>query len=85
MLLRAFQILAVVLAGLLGGQAVAQELEVVAPTYDEPAPAPGAAPSTFALADVVATGQQVFGDFTQGFAAIVERAVSRPSTKYMTA
>jgi hypothetical protein len=55
----------------------AQELEVVAPTYDDPAQAPTSAPSTFAFDEVVASGQRVFGEFTQGFAAIVERAVSR--------
>jgi hypothetical protein len=54
----------------------AQELEVVAPTYDEPAPAPSSAPQTFSVDEVVASGQRVFGEFTQGFAAIVERAVS---------
>jgi hypothetical protein len=57
--------------------AAAQELEVVAPTYDDPAQAPTSVPSTFAFDEVVASGQRVFGEFTQGFAAIVERAVSR--------
>lgn len=56
-------------------RAVGQELEVVAPTYDEPAPS--SRPSAFAFDEVVASGQRVFGEFTQGFAAIVERAVSR--------
>lgn len=54
---------------------LAQELEVVAPTYDDPAQAPSGAPPPFAFDDVVSTGKQVFGEFTQGFAAIVERAV----------
>jgi hypothetical protein len=65
------------LCGLVGVTAAgAQELEVVAPTYDEPPPAPGAPPSTFSVDEVVASGQRVFGGVTQGFAAIVERAAS---------
>jgi hypothetical protein len=69
--------LALTLCGLFGATAAsAQELEVVAPTYDEPAPAPGSAPSAFSIDEVVASGQRVFGGFTQGFAAIVERAAS---------
>ena len=69
--------LVLTIGGLAGATAAsAQELEVVAPTYDEPAPAPSSAPSTFSVDEVVASGQRVFGGFTQGFAAIVERAVS---------
>jgi hypothetical protein len=72
-----FAALALTLCGLAGGPtAGAQELEVVAPTYDEPPPAPGAAPSAFSIDEVVASGQRVFSGFTQGFAAIVERAAS---------
>jgi hypothetical protein len=69
--------LAIIAGGLMGpGRAAAQELEVVAPTYDAQQPAPSTAPPPFAFDEIVATGQQVFGEFTQGFAAIVERAVS---------
>ena len=63
--------------GLAGATAAAQELEVVAPTYDEPrgrrrrrAPAPSRSTKWWRAA------QRVFGEFTQAFAAIVERAVS---------
>ena len=77
MLLRSLVVtLALAIGGLAGAEsATAQELEVVAPTYDDPAQAPASAPA-FAFDEIVATGQQVFGEFTQGFAAIVERAVS---------
>jgi len=54
----------------------AQELEVVTPTYDSPPPAANPVPQTFAVDEIVATGHQVFGGFTQGFAALVEKAVS---------
>ena len=68
-----FAALALTLCGLAGGSAAnAQELEVVAPTYDEPAAAPGTAPSTFSVDEVVASGQRVFSGFTQAFAALVE-------------
>lgn len=70
-------VLALTLCGLAGVTAAsAQELEVVAPTYDEAPPAPGSPPSTFSVDEVVASGQRVFGGVTQGFAAIVERAAS---------
>lgn len=66
--------LVLAMAGFVGITAAsAQDLEVVAPTYD--GPAPNAAPATFSFDEVVASGQRVFGDLTQGFAAIVERAV----------
>ena len=69
--------LALTFCGFAGGAtANAQDLEVVAPTYDEPAAAPGTPPAAFSVDEVVASGQRVFGGFTQAFAAIVERAVS---------
>ncbi len=76
MLFRALRVLALA-ACVAGGQAVAQPYEVVEPTYDVPQAAPSGAPAPFSFDEMVSTGHQVFGEFTQGFAAIVERAVSR--------
>ena len=73
MVLRALLAALAILTGGLAG-ASALNLEVVSPTYD--APAQSGAPSTFSADELVATGHQVFGGFTQGFATIVERAVS---------
>src|SRR5690606_13448707 len=63
-------------ACVIGGGAAAQPYEVVEPTYDTVQPAPEAAPAPFSLDEMVGAGHQVFGEFTQGFAGIVERAVS---------
>ncbi len=73
MLLSGLRMLAIALACLASGYAAAQPYEVVEPTYDAPPPTTGA-PAPFALNEIVATGNQVFSEFTQGFAAIVERA-----------
>ncbi|HET7716495.1 MAG TPA: DUF1134 domain-containing protein [Bauldia sp.] len=75
MLLRSI-LAALAIVALAGVHAAAQELEVVTPTYDDPGQAPASAPSAFAFDEIVATGHHVFGEFTQGFAAIVERAMS---------
>lgn len=77
MILRSlFAAMVLTIGGLAGPTAAgAQELEVVAPTYDDPAQGRSSTPSTFSFDEVVATGQQVFGGVAQGFAAIVERAV----------
>ncbi len=77
MVKRGLRILALALACGLAGNAAAQPYEVVEPTYDTPQPAQGGAPAPFALGDMLSAGHQVFGDFTQSFAAIVEHAVSR--------
>ena len=77
MLLRGLRMLAFGLACLAPGYAAAAEYEVVAPTYDAPpAVAPTGAPQPFTVGEIVTTGNQVFGEFTQAFAAIVERAAS---------
>lgn len=70
------RMLAIVLACLTGGAAVAQPYEVVEPTYDAPPQVATGAPAPFSVDEIVASGNQVFSEFTQGFAAIVERAVS---------
>jgi len=70
------RVVAFLAMGLVAGTAAAQELEVVEPTYDTPPAAAGGAPAQFSVDEIVANGNRVFGDFTQGFAAIVERAVS---------
>ena len=76
MLLRSLRAITLAFACLAAGQAAAQSYEVVEPTYDN-APAHNSAPSTFSVDEMVAAGHSVFGEFTQGVAAIVERAASR--------
>jgi hypothetical protein len=76
MLHRGLMMLAITLACLAGGAAVAQPYEVVEPTYETPPPVANGAPAPFSVDEIVASGNQVFSEFTQGFAAIVERAVS---------
>ena len=77
MLPSGLRMMALALACVVGGHAWAQPYEVVEPTYDTPQRAPAGAPAPFAIDEMVGAGHQVFGEFTQGFAAIVERAVSR--------
>jgi hypothetical protein len=76
MLHRGLMMLAITLACLATGAAVSQPYEVVEPTYETPPPAATGAPAPFSVDEIVASGNQVFSEFTQGFAAIVERAVS---------
>jgi hypothetical protein len=76
MTFRLLRVVAFMTVGLVAGAAAAQELEVVEPTYDSPPAATGGAPAPFSVDEIVASGNRVFGEFTQGFASIVERAVS---------